>query len=47
LGVVLEAKAPSATHRTTSGLGNTRDQLEREAYLAGAHLIFQGGHFRH
>jgi hypothetical protein len=26
-------------------LGRTRDQLEREAYLAGSHLIFQGEHF--
>lgn len=26
-------------------LGRTRDQLEREAYLAGGHLIFQGEHF--
>jgi hypothetical protein len=26
-------------------LGNTHDQLEQEAYLAGGHLIFQGGHF--
>jgi hypothetical protein len=26
-------------------LGITRDELEREAYLAGAHLIFQGEHF--
>lgn len=26
-------------------LGRTRDQLEREAYLAGGHLIFQGDHF--
>lgn len=26
-------------------LGVTRDQLEREAYLAGGHLIFQGAHF--
>jgi hypothetical protein len=26
-------------------LGKTRDQLEREAYLAGGHLIFQGEHF--
>ncbi len=26
-------------------LGATRDQLEREAYLAGGHLIFQGAHF--
>ena len=26
-------------------LGLTHDQLEREAYLAGGHLIFQGDHF--
>jgi hypothetical protein len=26
-------------------LGNTRDQLETEAYLAGGHLIFQGQRF--
>ncbi len=26
-------------------LGQTHDQLEREAYLAGGNLIFQGGHF--
>jgi hypothetical protein len=26
-------------------LGQTRDQLERQAYLAGGHLIFQDGHF--
>jgi hypothetical protein len=26
-------------------LGKTRDQLEREAYLAGGHLLFQGEHF--
>lgn len=26
-------------------LGRTRDQLEREAYLAGGHLLFQGEHF--
>ena len=26
-------------------LGRTRDQLEREAYLACGHLIFQGAHF--
>lgn len=26
-------------------LGMTHDQLEREAYLAGGHLIFQGEHF--
>lgn len=26
-------------------LGLTHDQLEREAYLAGGHLIFQGEHF--
>lgn len=26
-------------------LGNTRDQLEAEAYLAGGHLIFQGQRF--
>jgi hypothetical protein len=26
-------------------LGKTRDELERQAYLAGGHLIFQGEHF--
>ncbi len=26
-------------------LGRTHDQMEREAYLAGGHLIFQDGHF--
>jgi hypothetical protein len=27
-------------------LGDSRNQLEREAYLAGGHLIFQGTYFQ-
>ncbi len=35
----------TCSHDEERLLGITRDELEREAYLADAHLIFQGEHF--